>query len=250
MHTQVSHSRFSRELGDFALRLEQFGELSSTARASFRPPNRVATSKGMARIVAPIRNLTIARCDRPPRCPESIQRLCSESAECAMDGRERKRASPKQSKADRPIEANLDSLVLVKPYGLDKIVEVRLSLQDEAGSTAGLSPDFISMQVGMLARDSHPFRVASNHETFAKWHTYLQDAPDDKFSVAAGSLLAFAKVKKGSPQSHERIGKLKEIHCHKYRWKRFCLTFRLFVTDKGRRQLSHVHAWTTANRSA
>lgn len=251
MNTQVPCSSFSGELADFALRLERFGELVSTARASFPPPNNVVATRGMARIAASNQNPTGSQFDRQPRCPESIQRLCRTSAANVPEARAQTGNSPRQSeKLDRPVEAGLDTLVLVRPYGFDKVVEVRLSLQGESGSNAGLSPDFISAQVGLLTRDSYPFRVASDQETFAKWRAYLQDAPEDKFSVVAESLLVFARVTKSSPQSHEGIGKLEEFHCHEYRWRRFCLTFRLFVTGKGRRQLSHVRAWTTASRSA
>ncbi len=252
MHSELSHTRFARELAEFALSLERLGERSATARATFKvSPARVTAAKGMPRVTTFSRSLPASEGRQQQGCPGSILRLCGDTTPKVTAGRRPKPGSQKQAKqADRPVGLGPETLVLVRPFGFDKIDELRLSLQPESDATRVVEHDFISMGIGMRIRCTPSFRVVSNQETFTKWHAYLADAPEDKFSVAAEKLLALATMTKGSPKSQTGLGKLQEIYCGQYWWRRFYLTHRIFTTDGGRKNLSHARSWTTAIRSA
>ncbi|MCA8420655.1 hypothetical protein ACGY1D_14410 [Burkholderia pseudomallei] len=241
MRIKTCRSSFTRQLDDFAWRLASFSGLASQSRIA---TERTSRTPGMPRVPAPGPSPDEKKNRQDPQCPRSIARLCRSAALTPSEHPgvfERASKTPQQVKELH--ETPSAPLVLVKPHGFDKILEVTLSPPGSLHEATVRAPTFMSMGITILTK-SGTFRVASSRAAFVEWRAYLNDGPQDRITLEANRWLASASMKNRRPGPPDDAGLLTSLYTSHDQWERVCVTIRIFKTDGGRRRLSHIRNWS------
>ncbi|WP_233832849.1 hypothetical protein [Paraburkholderia sp. ZP32-5] len=219
MHSKTAPSSFTRELEDFVVRLKNFSDVASEARASEKATRHAAPSKPGMLTMRSSRYLPV-----PPRggvvagCPRSIQRLCAVQA--PSNGLPAKTASARRARVvwDAARAHNAPERVLVRRKCDSQIFEATMPTQ--LNPTLSDAPSQLegSFPFASISRANAPFSVLTGHATVSAWGERLRALTHAEVVDAIDGWLTFALGQIVGPANGERAAYIGSLIRLRYQW--------------------------------